>query len=72
MGATSTVQVGGGVGVHNEVGETKEDEETMEAMWTRGTIDPVEPTGADGNQPHLLPRAVSSTSLLAVLSRAHD
>jgi len=72
VGGTSTVQGGGGVGVHNEVGDTKEDEETVEAMWTRETIDSVEPRGADDNQPHLLSRADWSTSLLTVLSRACD
>ena len=41
-------------------------------MRTRETIDAVEPTGADGNQPHLLSTEASSTSLLAVLSRARD
>jgi len=71
VGGTSTVQVGGGGGGHNEVGDTKEDEETR-AMWTRETFDPVEPKGAVGNQPHLMSREPSSSSLLAVLSRARD
>ena len=72
VGGTSTVQGGGGVGVHNDVGDTKEDEDTVKATWTRETIDSVEPRGADGNQPHLLSRADWSTSLLTVLSRARE
>jgi len=49
-----------------------EDEVSVKVMWTRETIDSVEPRGADGNQPHLLSRADWTTSLLTVLSRARE
>jgi len=49
VGGTSTVQGGGGVGVHNDVGDTEEDEESVKATWTCETIDLVELRGADGN-----------------------
>ena len=72
VGETSTVQGGGGAGVHNDVGANEEDEVSVKATWTRETIDSVESRGVDGNQPHLLSRADWSTSLLTVLSRARE
>jgi len=68
----STAQGGGGTVDYHNVGTTEEDEVHVKARWTRETIDSLEPRKEDGSQPHLLPRADWSTSLLTVLARARE